>query len=372
MNTKYRSGEIDKPKGKAKRLGELLWPCLFLASVCALARQNAVPAAQTPGMSDDRITLDVVVRDKAGKPVSGMQQQDFTILDNKQPQKILSFDAATSGSSPVEIVLVVDSVNTSFTNVAYERTQIQKFLGRDGGRLAQPLSLAFFSDAGLVVPTVSSRDGNALIVALNQNATGLRSIRRSQGFYGASDRSQLSLDAIRELAEFAKSKPGRKIVIWVSPGWPMLSGANVQLTAREQQRIFDSIVAISTELRQSGITLYSVDPLGTSDSVGYQTSNYKQFLKGVRSPSQVYFGDLALQVLAYQSGGLVLNSNNDISSEIESCIREANAYYVLSFGASPADGPDEYHALQVKIDHPGLKAQTRSGYYAQPSQSQTR
>jgi hypothetical protein len=31
------------------------------------------------------------------------------------------------------------------------------------------------------------------------------------------------------------------------------------------------------------------------------------------------------------------------------------------------DGPNEYHALEMKFDKPGLKALTRTGYYAQPA-----
>jgi hypothetical protein len=30
------------------------------------------------------------------------------------------------------------------------------------------------------------------------------------------------------------------------------------------------------------------------------------------------------------------------------------------------DGPNEYHALEIKLGKPGLTARTRTGYYAQP------
>ena len=93
---------------------------------------------------------------------------------------------------------------------------------------------------------------------------------------------------------------------------------------------------------------------------------YQEFLKGVSKPSQVQAADLALQVLAVQSGGRALNSSNDMVSQIESCIADTNAWYTLSFDSPPADGPDEYHKLEVKVDKPGLTARTSTGYYAQP------
>lgn len=343
----------------------MIWLSLFFLFLPALPRQAPVPAS--------RITLDVVVNDKSGNPVSGLEQQNFTVLDNKQPQKILSFEAirGSSAEDRLETVLVLDAANIGFSRVAYAREEIEKFLRQDGGKLARPLSIDLLSDSGLSIQSTASTDGNALIAYINQHQTGLRTTRRSQGFYGATDRVQLSIRALGQLAEYEEKRPGRKIVVWVSPGWPMLSGPNVQLTSKEQQNLFNTVVAISTELRQSRITLYAVDPLGTADAGGFRTFYYEDFLKGVTAPNNVQIGDLALQVLAYQSGGRVLNSSNNVAGEIERCIRDTNTYYVLSYDPPPADGPNDYHAIEVKLDKPQLKAQTRSGYYAQPTRPRT-
>jgi hypothetical protein len=74
----------------------------------------------------------VQVTGKSGTPIRRLQKQDFTLLDDRQPQNILSFhavdDAAVSTADPpVEIVLVVDAVNASFQAVNYERSEIKKF-----------------------------------------------------------------------------------------------------------------------------------------------------------------------------------------------------------------------------------------------------
>jgi hypothetical protein len=61
-----------------------------------------------------------------------------------------------------------------------------------------------------------------------------------------------------------------------------------------------------------------------------------------------------------------------VEREIEMCAAEANAFYVLTFDGLAGDGPNEYHALEIKIDQPGLTARTRSGYYAQPEQAPAR
>lgn len=83
-------------------------------------------------------------------------------------------------------------------------------------------------------------------------------------------------------------------------------------------------------------------------------------------PNQVNVGDLGLPVLAIQSGGLALNSNNNIAGLLQECVADAAPYYEISFDSSAAKRPDEYHQLEVKVAQAGLTARTRQGFYAQP------
>jgi VWFA-related protein len=340
------------------------------------AQQSAPPSPVAPAAkgataqardASRRITLDVVVTDKSGKPVPGLQQQDFTLLDDKQPQPILSFRAMEETSkaddSPLQAILLVDAVNTSFHSVSFERLQLQKFLQKDDGKLSLPTSLVILTDTSQG-QSVTTLDGNALVDTLNSNQSGLRSIGRSQGFYGGADRVQISLGTLEKLTSHLATQPGRKLLIWISPGWPMLSGPGVELSAKDQEWLFQNVVSLSTELREARITLYSVDPLGMDASLG-RTFYYESFLKGVGSANKVQNGNLGLQVLATQSGGRVLTSSNDIANLIASCLVDAKAFYTLSFDSPPADHANEYHSLQIKIGKPGLTARTRTGYYAQ-------
>jgi VWFA-related protein len=354
---------------------------VLLAPLGAVSGQNppspqlhprpAGPSLPATVSADRQIILDVQVTDKSGAPIRGLQQQDFTVLDDKRPQSILSFrsvngEAASTADPPVEIVLIVDAVNASPQAVAYEREEVKKFLLRNGGKLAQPVSLVVFADAGTKVQNGSSRDGNALAALYDQYETGVRSINRSEGFYGAAERFDMSLKTLTSIATDEGTSPGRKLMIWISPGWPLLTGPDIELSRKEQQQIFDSVVSASTVLRQARITLYSVDPLGLADSGGVRITYYEEFLKGLASPSRAVVADLSLQVLAVQSGGRVLNSSNSLTTEVANCAADADAFYVLSFNASRADRADEYHSLAVTVDKPGIKVRTRSGYYAQP------
>lgn len=326
-------------------------------------------ASFTPNNANRRLALDVVVTDKSGKPISGLQAADFTLLDDKRPQKIESFramEATTATDVSVQVIFVVDEVNTYYQNVSFERQEIGKFLGQNGGHLAEPTSLVLFSDGGAKIQNGNSLDGNYLIGLLNKNAASIRSINRSSGVYGAEERVQMSLRAITQISDYEATQPGKKILIWISPGWPLLSGPNLDAGIKTREMIFRSIVSLSTKLREARVTVYNIDPSGMSNAATLHTEYYREFIKGVDKPKHADIGDLGLQVLAEQTGGHVLNSSNDITGEIVHCAHDANAYYVLSFDTVAPDGPNEYHALEIKVDKPGLTARTRTGYYNQP------
>ncbi len=242
---------------------------------------------------------------------------------------------------------------------------MEKFLERDNGALSHPMLLALLSDAGVKLSS-PAQDGKALIAELNANPAGLRVLTRNQGVYGAGERLHLSLNAIGQLIQSEGAKPGRKLVVWISPGWPILTGPGIQLSPRDRQGVFQNIVVLSDSLRKADMTISSLDPLGAADAAQLRTFAWKAFVNGVKKPDDAQYGNLALPVLTFQTGGRVLNSSNDICSEIATAVSDADIYYVLKFQASPAEAANQYHSVEVKGGKPGLAVRTRTGYYAQP------
>ena len=327
---------------------------LFLFCTALLpAQQNTAPAS---------IHLDVVVSPNSGPPVADLQPADFTLLDNKAPQRITSFHPAGGPQDSIHVILVVDAVNVPYTSIAYQRGQIAKFLRLNGGQLAHPTQIAYFTDQGIEAPQGYATDGNELNTSLSQHLIGLRTIHRSSQFQ-LSDRLNLSIGALRSLVQREAALPGRKIILWMSPGWPLLSGPGVDLDYKQQQGIFATVVDLSTRLREGRITLYAVDPIGAQEGVG-RSFYYENFLKGVSKPQQVALGDLSLQVLAVQSGGLALHGSNDLTGMLQQCMADTRAYYQISFTPRAADQHDPYHQIDVRLSKPGLTARTMQGYYA--------
>ena len=341
-----------------RRLGLLIFASMLC--IAALSAQQKTPS--TP-LAASSVSLDVVVTPKSGPPVADLQQQDFTILDNKTPRHITSFHAF-GGQAPIHVLIVLDAVNVPYESVAYSRGEIDKFLHANGGRLAYPTQLAFFTDNGMQVQPAFSTDGNELSSSFDHYAVALRDIRRSSQWQ-ESERFDLSISALRSFTESQANLPGRKLILWVSPGWPLLSGPRIYLDYKQQNQLFSLIVGLSTQMREAAVTLYNVNPIGAAEGVG-RAFYYEDFLKGVSKPGQVQVADLSLQVLATQSGGLVFTGSNNLTAMLQQSVADGQAYYELSFDPPRADHADEYHQIEVQVAKPGLTARTRQGYYQQP------
>jgi VWFA-related protein len=347
----------------------LLAPLLVAAQDLNLNRRTPESEAARAKL-EHQITLDIEVTDETGKPVHGLAQTDFTLRDNGEPKPLTSFQEIENQSpnSPVEAILLLDAMNATFEDAGIMRQGIETFLKQQGEHLPLPTSIVFLTDTGIKLnkPTTN---GLELANDFSKLQTPLRVLDSAQGVGGAMDRAQRSLYALQMLTKYESSRPGRKLLLWMGPGWPLLAGARASsLSPEDQRRYYTSIVETTTQLRRAHITLYSVAPLNLSHDSGQSTFLYQGFLKAVTAPAQADSPNLAVQVLATHSGGLVLNKSGDIPSQINRCLADAGSFYEVTFDASPGDELGVYHSIDVKTDRPGTTARTDSSYYAGPPQ----
>lgn len=105
--------------------------------------QGLAPDSKMPDLTQGLIRVDVTVTDKAGKPVAGLSEKDFTLHDNNQQQKIVTFQAFNGGIQPAssfEVVLVIDELNMLAANLRFGKTEAsdadreaERFLRSHGG-----------------------------------------------------------------------------------------------------------------------------------------------------------------------------------------------------------------------------------------------
>jgi len=331
----------------------------------AVLSQPADGDQSTAGSGDSRIRIDVRVTERSGKLVTGLGPADFTVLDNGQPAKILSFRAYSTSDQPpdppVQVLVIFDTVNTDFNTVSYTRLQVTNFLRQNGGHLTEPVTIAWLTNDGIESQSEPSLDGNALAAQIEAAKGRLRTETRAAGFWGDMDRFQFSLQKLGEIVSGLDSTPGRKLLIWAGPGWPAPVGPEITISAQDSAKLFSEIVRLSAILREGRVTVYSI----SGGTPGPGTFLYESYLKGVKKASQTQMQDLSLKVLAVQSGGLALAPSNDVAGLLDTCVKDADAFYSLSFDPSSTDSPGQYHKIEVRIDKPGLAARTRTGYYGQ-------
>src|SRR5690348_10818306 len=134
----------------------------MLAGSAAIASQGQppgqVPASQNQATSAslksgaEEVLLDVVVRDKKGRPVNDLKPGDFQILDNGEPQKISSFRlvqgseaiAAGGGRSQLDPLRQVRLVTMIFHCFGNDSRQLARHAAVDllEGELSQNVYIA--------------------------------------------------------------------------------------------------------------------------------------------------------------------------------------------------------------------------------------
>ncbi|WP_109487651.1 VWA domain-containing protein [Occallatibacter savannae] len=346
-----------------RKLGSLCF--ILFSSVFAVSHAQPSSPATADSRQQKPIFVDVVVTDATHKPVADLEPFDFSVLDENHPQKLMGFrrtdgKAGSKIDPPVEVIVVLDAVNLPYQWVTRLRLELAKFLRADGGRLAQPTSIYLFGSDGLHVQPAPSRDGNALAALVDQ-AGPMRARDITGGVYALEEQYKDSYKAITGIAENLSHRPGRKVLIWMGPGWPLLSERFFIQTNVSRNTYYHQLAVLQNKLREARATIYCV--YGTA---GVTNTLYEKFLDPVREIKKMEIGNMGLQVFALHTGGRVLGPSNDVKGLLDDCVAEIGEYYTLALVPPPATKADEYHDLKVQVNRPGVTVKTETGYYNEP------
>jgi VWFA-related protein len=279
-------------------------------------------------------------------------------------------------------VILLDGLNTSFTDQAYARQQVIKFLMQiqPQDRLAlytlgSKLRVLhdFTSDAttllaelrkysGQVSPTLdaseppqedSSKDFDVgpsmredpLTDLLTQN---LRTPIPNEVDFFRRERAQRTLEALLQIVYHVNALPGRKTLIWVSGSFPLIPtymfyGVNFA----EQRLVFsDEVEGAAKALSNSSLVVYPVDAHGLTTT----RPDYSNFV--------------TMKVLAEHTGGRAFYNTNDIRGAIRAAIDDSRSTYELEYYPDSGIWDGRFHAISVKVKRNGARVRTRQGYLA--------
>jgi VWFA-related protein len=335
-----------------------------LVATCAVAQEQ--PAGETPLLrtTTRAVVLDVTVIDAHGVPIKGLTRDDFVVTEDGVGQRIASFETSATelqqaSEPPSQTVIILDELNTQFVDIAYARYSLEKYLKRSSGQLDRPAQLLALTDHGFDLVHDYTRNGSELLQSLERLPARLPFRLGLRGASGLSDRLNISLGGLKQVARANAYSGKRTTIIWVSPGFPVITPFNLDPVQR--QDLLNVLRNLSDELLRWRVTVYSIDPRGVFNNGENRATN--AFLGSLEANSTA-FGDLALERLAVETGGRAFYGRNDVNNLVATSIVQSNLFYTLSYYPSNTNEDGTFRKIRVAIEKPGLTARTRDGYYA--------
>jgi VWFA-related protein len=370
----------------------------------------------------DRVLTNVVVRDKkTGELIKGLKKEDFTIVEDKKPQQIRTFDyqnvdeavtlaeaTTVSGSTTTLITApekktVADLVNNNFAakpDELKDRRLIVMFFDLSSMQpedvtravdaakdyintkmapadLAASVSLVsslsmdqdFTNDKGALLAAVSKYDGSeGSGFDLGSEGGGTDSTSDDSSSFVADDSEFNSLNtdrqllAIRTICKSIEKVEQKKSMLYFSGG---LSRQGIENQA--------SIRAATNECVKADTAMYAVDTRGLQalNPVGDASQGSKRgtsAYSGASMQGQLnsnFSSQETLGTLASDTGGKLFVDDNDFAPAFQAVQHDTEAYYIIGYSSTNAARDGSYRHLTITLaGHPEAKLEYRPGYYA--------
>ncbi|HTW47789.1 MAG TPA: VWA domain-containing protein [Acidobacteriaceae bacterium] len=290
------------------------------------------------------VFLDVTVVDKKGRPVtSGLTKDDFTITENRQPQTIFSFEApdvhtlkgrsdeeSANGEAPVTII-VLDELDSSFTDFGYIRYEVKRYLDSQPSRLRSRTEMMVVGNESLELVQGWTRSREDLLDTL-QHLPAVLPYKQMNGSFWA-ERFTQSMGALQEIALENQGVPGRKNIIWMGHGGPGINTA--AWPGGIQEKLLAYVHATTNLLVDARATLFVIYPgLAVNGGVGGISEMEAAVDLGDDDP---FAGDVNFGVFVDETGGKLFYNRNDLDGLMREAERLGSEYYTLTYQPHNSD-----------------------------------
>jgi VWFA-related protein len=353
------------------------WAVVFAAAGVVGAQEPAPvqePGPYTLQVTTQNVVLDVVVNDGKGKPVTGLKAGDFTVYEDKVPQTLNSFSEVTpeitkAGAVEVEStaevdrkapdapvsILVIDEMALSAMDLAFAEYSLNKYLKGQGDTLDQPTMLIAANSKQVTVVRDYTTSRKEILEAVKHHSTDYNVLARGQVASWQEQQASAAVGTLISVAQATAGHRGHKNMIWIGRGFPPIDLGDL---TDDDKAAFDRAMKTSMRLlRESRVTLYTVDPVGTSGE--FQTN-----VAGNKYAQDPFGGEAGFDTIAVTSGGKAMHGRNDVDRMIDDAVRDGESFYTLSYRpAVQSDAAKAYRKIRVVMKDTNLVATTREGYY---------
>jgi len=380
------------------------------------AQQPAPPANQpqaTFRSGIDSISVDAIVTDKQGRPVTNLTQQDFEIREGGKPQTVETFrfvqiedgfddpsaqrDILSSADHDIEVaketnrllVIFLDDYHVRMENSMAFREKLAAFVSQLAPHDLVALTLPLDPASAITF----SRNHEAIAGQI-MNFTGRKYDYRPKyplefRYIGESPpvlermRNQWTIAGLRSLCEYMGSyRVGRKTILYVSEGMSNTFPAGVKTIGSDfssfpeagpdptgrllNRQIMDSMELVSDLERvfsaaaRSNTAIYTMDPRGLAASeyslADNVSSGQDKFL--LTQTTEM------LRTIAEQTDGRAIVNRNDPIPSLKQMVRDNSSYYLLGYTSSSQYRDGKFHEIQVRVKQRDLEVRARKGYWA--------
>jgi VWFA-related protein len=395
---------------------------MSVRSVCVvlLALAAGASAQEQPELvlkSTTRLVqVSAIVHTKKGEPVTDLKQEDFQIFDNGKPQKISFFQEESnailpgpadtqklppntftnrleqkSGVPASVTVILLDALNTRITDQQYAKQQVIKFLQTiepedhvgiytlgaslrmlhdyttDSKQLLQQLA----AYNGKVLPSATSLgpDTEPDSLELN-NWIGMRGMGGAERDFYTINRVRGTLRALEFIADHLSAIPGRKNLIWVSGGFPLLIGFDNPAAYKDASR---DLLTFTPEmdrtiraLNDANVAVYPVDARGLMVDPAFSAQrsappNQRPSLTTLHAPIGSRNQE-TMEELSSRTGGRAYYNTNDLKNAIRDAVSDARVTYSIGFYPEHENYDGKFHKLTLKVDRGDINVRYRKGY----------
>ena len=172
-----------------------------------------------------------------------------------------------------------------------------------------------------------------------------------------------TLANLEALGHHLSGIPGRKSVVWITSGMPvLLNGAGTQGNAAGISKNYEpQIRRTAQRLANQGIAVYPVDAKGLCRQGDWRTA--EQADGSHDAPPMVF---ASLDVVADTTGGRVIKHTNDPTIGVTTAANDQRGTYTIGFYAAdePRTTESEWQNLEVSVRRRGVLLRYRQGYLA--------
>ncbi len=380
------------------------------------------------------VEVSVTVVDKKGNAVTGLEASDFVVLDEGKPRKVELFrvdgrrTTASAGAAPAALpsgtfsnrptlaedeprnvtALVLDNINTTPLQGVTARRLMMRYLTTLAPQtitavylMAEKLYVLhdFTDDAAalraklektkLSTPTAWEMDDRPSIVEAENilkvftDPTGSSEAMKAFLSYGLRadaiadaavrrDRAQRSLAQLEALGMHLAGIPGRKSLVWMGGGFPMMAvtASLSQKTPELLETLEGDVRQVPRTLAQQGVALYIVDARRIEAPPDVRAQSMQPVPQRGRGNFELLMDTSAMsndptsamQTMASITGGRYFYPE-DRTAGIDKVVSDWQGSYTLGFYM--AEKPDDkWHKLKVQVKRPGVSVRHRDGYLA--------